>query len=183
MVLPLVIPTLAPSQPLPTYRPWSQPLYYAIFRLTVSQRSALACTQVTRCPVSYHGHTVAEQRFLADHFPTCNLRGTQKPTTHQIGCSALNRSGTPLRRGRRDRLRWLYYITVLSGRQCVNGSLIVFGLQFLSALFVGRLWCGWACPAAGLGEVCLAINSKPVSSRSSWVKCRCVALSPYGDEK
>jgi len=46
----------------------------------------------------------------------------------------------------------------------------VFGLQFLSALFVGRLWCGWVCLAAGLGEVCFDINSKPASSRSSWVK-------------
>jgi polyferredoxin len=52
----------------------------------------------------------------------------------------------------------------------VNGSLIVFGLQFLSALLVGRLWCGWACPAAGLGEICFAINSKPVHRRLNWVK-------------
>jgi polyferredoxin len=35
---------------------------------------------------------------------------------------------------------------------------------------VGRLWCGWACPAAGLGEACLGINNKPVGRRLRWVK-------------
>ena len=48
----------------------------------------------------------------------------------------------------------------------VNGSLIVFGLLFLSALFVGRLWCGWVCPAAGLQEACFAINDRP--ARGGW---------------
>lgn len=52
----------------------------------------------------------------------------------------------------------------------VNGSSIVFGLLFLSALFVGRLWCGWVCPAAGLGEVCVPINSKPASPKLRWIK-------------
>jgi polyferredoxin len=52
----------------------------------------------------------------------------------------------------------------------VNGSLIVFAFQFLSALFVGRLWCGWVCPAAGLGEACAPINNKPVSTKLRWVK-------------
>jgi ferredoxin-type protein NapH len=28
----------------------------------------------------------------------------------------------------------------------VSGSLVVFGLLFIAALFVGRLWCGWVCP-------------------------------------
>ena len=32
----------------------------------------------------------------------------------------------------------------------VNGSLIMFGLMFLSSLFFGRLWCGWICPGAGI---------------------------------
>jgi len=55
-----------------------------------------------------------------------------------------------------------YVIIDGASQGIVNGSLIVFGLQFLSALFVGRLWCSWACPAAGLGEVCFAINNKPI---------------------
>jgi len=52
----------------------------------------------------------------------------------------------------------------------VNGSLIVFDLQFLLALFVGRLWCGWACPAAGLGEVCAPINNKRANPKLRWIK-------------
>ncbi|MBL7201717.1 MAG: 4Fe-4S binding protein [Anaerolineae bacterium] len=63
-----------------------------------------------------------------------------------------------------------YVIIDGASQGIVNGSLIVFGLQFLSALFVGRLWCGWACPAAGLGEVCFAINDRPVRARLDWIK-------------
>jgi ferredoxin-type protein NapH len=35
----------------------------------------------------------------------------------------------------------------------VNGSFISFTLMFLSALFLGRLWCGWACPAGEPGAI------------------------------
>lgn len=49
----------------------------------------------------------------------------------------------------------LYYFSpalILQGASegVINGSFIVFGLMFLSALSVGRLWCGWACPAGAL---------------------------------
>lgn len=63
-----------------------------------------------------------------------------------------------------------YVIIDGAAQGIVNGSLIVFGLMFLSALFVGRLWCGWVCPAAGLNEVCFAINNKAVNRRLSWIK-------------
>jgi ferredoxin-type protein NapH len=53
----------------------------------------------------------------------------------------------------------------------VNASLIVFALMFVSALFVGRLWCGWACPAGGLQDLCAPINDRLVSgSKLDWVK-------------
>ena len=53
----------------------------------------------------------------------------------------------------------------------VNGSLIMFGLMFLSALFIGRLWCGWVCPAGGLGEIWFAVNDRPVNGRKiDWIK-------------
>ncbi|MFL7809385.1 MAG: 4Fe-4S binding protein, partial [Anaerolineae bacterium] len=46
----------------------------------------------------------------------------------------------------------LYYFSpalILQGASegVVNGSMLVFGLMFVAALFVGRAWCGWACPA------------------------------------
>jgi ferredoxin-type protein NapH len=45
----------------------------------------------------------------------------------------------------------LYYFSpaiILGGASegIINASFIVFGLMFISALFVGRLWCGWLCP-------------------------------------
>ncbi|HEX9116816.1 MAG TPA: 4Fe-4S binding protein [Anaerolineae bacterium] len=43
----------------------------------------------------------------------------------------------------------------------VNGSLIVFASMFLASLFFGRLWCGWACPAAALQEISTAVNNGP----------------------
>jgi len=53
----------------------------------------------------------------------------------------------------------------------INGSFIVFGMLFLSSLFLGRLYCSWLCPAAGLQEVCFAVNNKPVNGRKlDWIK-------------
>lgn len=44
----------------------------------------------------------------------------------------------------------------------VSGSLIVFGLLFVSALFLGRAWCAWLCPAGGISEFAHTINAKAV---------------------
>lgn len=53
----------------------------------------------------------------------------------------------------------------------ITGSFIVFGLMFLSSLFIGRLWCGWACPAGGLQECGTSINSKPApGGKFNWIK-------------
>jgi ferredoxin-type protein NapH len=53
----------------------------------------------------------------------------------------------------------------------VNGSLIVFGVQFLVSLFVGRLFCGWACPAGGAQElVALARGRRVNRRRIGWIK-------------
>lgn len=64
-----------------------------------------------------------------------------------------------------------YLIIASTSQGIVNGSLVVFGLMFLSALFLGRAWCGWACPAAGMGEVCFAVNNRPArGGRLDWIK-------------
>ncbi len=44
----------------------------------------------------------------------------------------------------------------------VTGGLVVFILIFLSSLFLGRIWCGWLCPGAGLQEIYFQINNKQV---------------------
>lgn len=43
----------------------------------------------------------------------------------------------------------------------ITGSFIIFLLMFLAALFFGRAFCGWLCPAGGLQEICTLINDKP----------------------
>jgi len=53
----------------------------------------------------------------------------------------------------------------------VSGSFLVFSGLFISALFVGRLWCGWICPAAGLQEACFAAKNQQVKGkRLDWIK-------------
>lgn len=47
----------------------------------------------------------------------------------------------------------------------VSGSVLVFLLLFLSGIFFGRAWCAWVCPVAGLSELCMTVNSKPVPVR------------------
>jgi ferredoxin-type protein NapH len=42
----------------------------------------------------------------------------------------------------------------------INGSFITFSFLFFFALFLGRGFCGWVCPGAGLQEVCFLINDK-----------------------
>ena len=53
----------------------------------------------------------------------------------------------------------------------VNGSLIMFGLMFLSSLFLGRAWCGWVCPGGGMQEIVEPINNRPVNGKKiDWIK-------------
>jgi ferredoxin-type protein NapH len=64
-----------------------------------------------------------------------------------------------------------YVIIDGSSQGIINGSLVMFALMFLSSLFLGRLWCGWACPAGGLGEMCFPVNDRPVNlKKTDWIK-------------
>ncbi len=47
----------------------------------------------------------------------------------------------------------------------VSGSVFVFTGMFLSGLFLGRAWCGWLCPMAGIAEIGAQINKKPANVR------------------
>jgi polyferredoxin len=70
----------------------------------------------------------------------------------------------------------LYYFSpalILQGASegIINGSFIVFGLMFLASLFVGRLWCGWACPAGALQEFGQSINNKRTpGGKFNWIR-------------
>ncbi len=53
----------------------------------------------------------------------------------------------------------------------VTGSAVFFLLLFVSALFFGRIWCSWGCPAGGLQVACSAINSRPArGGKLDWIK-------------
>jgi len=59
-----------------------------------------------------------------------------------------------------------YLIVDGASQGVINGSWISFALMFVSALFLGRGWCGWVCPAGGLQEACMAALDKKV--RGPW---------------
>ena len=64
-----------------------------------------------------------------------------------------------------------YVIIDGASQGIINGSFIVFGVLFVSSLFVGRLWCGWACPAGGLQEMTTAANNGPFKTgKRDWIK-------------
>lgn len=53
----------------------------------------------------------------------------------------------------------------------VAGSLVVFAIQFLSALIFARAFCGWICPGAGLQECCAVVTDKKAKGgRLNWIK-------------
>ncbi len=64
-----------------------------------------------------------------------------------------------------------YVIIDGASQGIVNGSLVMFGLMFLSALLVGRFWCGWLCPMGGLAEMTVPVNDRKVNGKKiDWIK-------------
>jgi polyferredoxin len=51
----------------------------------------------------------------------------------------------------------------------MNGSFIIFALQFMSALLLGRAFCGWACPAAGCQEALFLARDRKIT-RGDFIK-------------
>jgi ferredoxin-type protein NapH len=53
----------------------------------------------------------------------------------------------------------------------IAGSALMFAAQFFSALFLGRAFCGWVCPAGGLQDYCTTINNKKAKNgKANWIK-------------
>jgi len=53
----------------------------------------------------------------------------------------------------------------------MSGSFIVFCAQLIAALALGRAFCGWVCPGAGLQEACFAVSARPArGGKGNWVK-------------
>ncbi len=53
----------------------------------------------------------------------------------------------------------------------LSGSALLFGLLFLSSLFLGRSFCAWVCPGAGIQEITGTINDRRVNGKKlDWIK-------------
>lgn len=64
-----------------------------------------------------------------------------------------------------------YLIVMGASEGIIAGSFIVFAIMLLSALFFGRAFCGWICPAGGLQECCmLAVDKRAKGGRRNWIK-------------
>ncbi len=63
-----------------------------------------------------------------------------------------------------------YLIVQGSFEGVLSGSALVFLGLFVSALFFGRSFCSWICPAGALQDACAGIVNKPVSKRQNIIK-------------
>ncbi|MGE5579956.1 MAG: 4Fe-4S binding protein [Bacillota bacterium] len=53
----------------------------------------------------------------------------------------------------------------------VTGSFLAFAAMFISSLLLGRAFCGWLCPGAGLQEACFAVNdARAKGGRANLIK-------------
>lgn len=64
-----------------------------------------------------------------------------------------------------------YLIIMGASEGIITGSFIVFASMLVGALFLGRLFCGWLCPAGATQELCFGLNNKPFKvGRRDWIK-------------
>ena len=54
-----------------------------------------------------------------------------------------------------------YIIIQAASEHIMNGSFIVFVSMFVLSMFLGRVWCGYLCPAGGLQECLQLCNPNP----------------------
>ena len=59
-----------------------------------------------------------------------------------------------------------YLIIQAASEHIMNGSFIVFSAMFILSMFLGRVWCGYLCPAGGLQECLAQCNPKP--AKQGW---------------
>jgi polyferredoxin len=64
-----------------------------------------------------------------------------------------------------------YLIVDSASQSVVNGSFVLFAFLFVSSLALGRLWCAWLCPGAGLQEAAFFVNGRPArGGKLNWIK-------------
>ena len=59
-----------------------------------------------------------------------------------------------------------YLIIQAASEHIMNGSFLVFMMMLVGSMFLGRVWCGWLCPAGGMQECLIRCNEKP--AKQGW---------------
>ena len=59
-----------------------------------------------------------------------------------------------------------YLIIQAASEHIMNGSFIMFMIMLVASMFLGRVWCGWLCPAGGMQECLIRCNEKP--AKQGW---------------
>lgn len=59
-----------------------------------------------------------------------------------------------------------YLIIQAASEHIINGSFIVFMIMLIASMFLGRVWCGWLCPAGGMQECLFRCNERP--AKQGW---------------
>lgn len=64
-----------------------------------------------------------------------------------------------------------YLIITGASEGVIVGSFITFSAMLVGSLFLGRVFCGWICPAGATQKLCFKINDKPFKGgRRNWIK-------------
>lgn len=64
-----------------------------------------------------------------------------------------------------------YLIIQASFEGVLAGSGLLFLALLVSAMILGRLFCGWLCPGGGLNEILTGVNNRRVTGRRiRWIK-------------
>jgi ferredoxin-type protein NapH len=57
-----------------------------------------------------------------------------------------------------------------ASERVMAGDIIFFLILFVLSFVIGRLYCGWLCPAGALQDYCMEINIKPAYNKYNWIK-------------
>jgi ferredoxin-type protein NapH len=57
-----------------------------------------------------------------------------------------------------------------ASERVMTGDIVFFLILFVLSFVIGRLFCGWLCPAGALQDYCMGINKKPAKNKYNWIK-------------
>ena len=63
-----------------------------------------------------------------------------------------------------------YLIIMGAGERTASGSMVVFAVMTLTAIVLGRLYCGWVCPAGGLTEALFTVQNRRANNGRNWTR-------------